>query len=66
MRISEVTSVPALPLKVLSGSLIAPKSSALAAIYFLTDGFSLSIVPFEVIRHITPPALNLSSDFAKK
>ena len=65
-RISDTTSVPALPLKVSFGSLIAPRSSALCAIYLRTLEFSLSIVPLLVTRAITPPGRNLSSDFAKK
>jgi len=64
--ISEVTSVPALFLKVLFGSLIAPNKSALCAIYFLTSIPSLSIVPLLVTKAITPPGLTLSIVFAKK
>ena len=43
---SDVTSVPAAALKVSFGSRIAPRRSALCAIYFRTLGFSLSSVPF--------------------
>ena len=66
MRISLVTSVPAFARKVLSGSLIAPSSSALWAIYFRTSGLALSIVPFEVMNATTPPVRTLSRAFAKK
>ena len=64
--ISDVTTVPALSLKVLFGSLIAPISSALWQIYFLTFSFCLSIVPFEVINAITPFGLTLSKVFPKE
>ena len=57
---SEVTSVPALALKVLFGKRTAPRSSALCAIYFLTAGFFLSIVPDEVIKAMIPPGRTLS------
>ena len=63
---SEVTFVPAFFVNVLSGNLIAPNKSVLCAIYFLTSGFSLSIVPFEVIKAIIPPGLTLSRVLAKK
>ncbi|OPZ16311.1 MAG: hypothetical protein BWZ04_03158 [Firmicutes bacterium ADurb.BinA205] len=63
---SEVTSVPAFALKALFGSLIAPRSSALCARYFLNDGFALSSVPLDVTNATTPPALTLSRLFAKK
>ena len=63
---SDVTSVPATPLKVSFGSLIAPKNSALAAMYRLTLSSFLSIVPLDVIKEITPPFLTLSMDLAKK
>ena len=52
--------------KVLSGSLIAPSSSALWAIYFRTSGLALSIVPLEVMNATTPPVRTLSRAFAKK
>ena len=65
-RISDVTSVPAADLNVLFGSLIAPSNSALCAIYFRTAGFSLSIVPLDVIKAMIPPGLTLSKVFAKK
>ena len=64
--ISEVTSVPATPLKVLLGSLTAPNSSHLSPMYLLILSSFLSIVPLEVINAITPPGLTLSLDFAKK
>ena len=63
---SLVTSVPAFALKVLSGSLTAPNSSALWAIYFRTSGLALSIVPFEVMNITTPPVRTLSRALAKK
>ena len=63
---SDVTFVPAFLVNVLLGNLIAPSKSALCAIYFLTDGFSLSNVPFDVTNAITPPGLTLSNVFAKK
>ena len=63
---SDVTSVPATPLKVSFGSLIAPKNSALAAMYRLTLSSFLSIVPLEVIKAIIPPLRTLSMDLAKK
>ena len=63
---SDVTSVPAAALKVSFGSRIAPSRSALWAIYFRTLGFSLSSVPFEVMKAITPPGLTLSKVRAKK
>ena len=66
IRISLVTSVPAFALKVLSGRRIAPKSSALWAIYLRTSGLALSIVPFEVMNITPPPARTLSNAFAKK
>ena len=65
-RISDTTSVPALPLKVSLGSLIATRRSALWAIYLLILLLSLSIVPLEVMSIIMPPVLTLSSDFIKK
>ena len=49
-----------------TGSLIAPTSSALSAIYFLTSSFTLSKVPVDVIKHIRPPGTILSSVFSKK
>lgn len=55
-----------LALKVLSGSLTAPNSSALWAIYFRTSGLALSIVPFEVMNITTPPVRTLSRALAKK
>ena len=64
--ISEVTSVPAIPLKVSLGSLIAPKNSALAFKYFLILSSFLSIVPLDVINAMTPPFRTLSMDLAKK
>ena len=64
--ISEVTSVPAFLLKVLLGRRIAPKRSALWAKYFLTLVFSLSRVPFDVIKATTPPGRTLSKALAKK
>ena len=63
---SDVTSVPATPLKVSFGSLIAPKNSALAAMYRLTLSSFLSIVPLDVIKAIIPPLRTLSMDLAKK
>ena len=63
---SDVTFVPALFLNALFGSLTAPTSSALCAIYFLTFGLALSIVPFVVIKAAIPPGLILSSVFAIK
>ena len=65
-RISEVTSVPAFSLKAVFGSLMAPKSSALCARYFLTSGLFLSMVPFDVTNATTPPGLTLSKVLAKK
>ena len=65
-RMSEVTSVPAFSLKAVLGSLIAPRSSALCARYFLTSGLFLSIVPFDVTNATTPPGLTLSKALAKK
>ena len=64
--ISDVTLVPAFLVNVLSGNLIAPSKFALCAIYFLTSGFALSIVPLDVIKAIIPPGLTLSKVFAKK
>ena len=64
--ISEVTSVPAFALNALLGNLIAPKSSARSARYLRTFEFSLSKVPLDVTKAITPPGLTLSIDFAKK
>jgi len=63
---SEVTSVPALFLKVLFGNLIAPSKSALCAIYLRTSILSLSIVPLLVTNAIIPPGLTLSIVLAKK
>ena len=63
---SDVTSVPATPLKVSFGSLIAPKNSALAVMYRLTLSSFLSIVPLDVIKAIIPPLRTLSMDLAKK
>ena len=63
---SEVTSVPASPLKVVLGSLIAPRNSALSEIYLLTSSFFLSMVPEEVIKAMMPPSLTLSKVLAKK
>ena len=65
-RISDVTSVPAAFLNVLFGNRTAPRRSARWAIYFRTFGFSLSIVPFEVMKAIMPPGRTLSSVLAKK
>ena len=65
-KISEVTSVPAFSLKAVFGSLIAPRSSALCARYFLTSGLFLSMVPLLVTNATTPPGLTLSKVFAKK
>ena len=65
-RMSDVTSVPALSLNAVLGSLTAPISSALCARYLLTFGFALSIVPFVVINAATPPGLIWSSAFARK
>ncbi len=59
-RMSLVTSVPALARNVLSGKRMAPKSSALCAIYFRTSGLVLSMVPLEVIKATTPPLPMLS------
>ena len=56
-RISAVTSVPALSLNAVFGSLTAPTSSALSARYFLMVGFALSSVPFVVITATIPPGL---------
>ena len=64
--ISLVTSVPASPLKVLLGSLIAPKNSALSEIYLLISSLFLSIVPLELIKATTPPERTLSKVLAKK
>ena len=64
--ISEVTSVPATPLNVVFGSLIAPKNSALSDIYLLTSSLFLSIVPEDVIKAMMPPSLTLSKVLAKK
>ena len=63
---SDTTSVPALPLKVLFGKRIAPMRSARWAIYLRTEEFSLSIVPLLVTSAIMPPGLSLSRDLAKK
>ena len=65
-KISDVTSVPAFSLNAVFGSLTAPKSSARCARYFLTSGFFLSIVPFEVTKATMPPGLTLSKVFVKK
>ena len=64
--ISLVTSVPASPLKVLLGSLIAPKNSTLSEIYLLTSSLFLSSVPDEVIKATTPPERTLFKVLAKK
>ena len=48
------------------GSLIAPNSCVLWAIYLLTEGLALSMVPLLVIKAITPPGRTLSIVFAKK
>ena len=63
---SLVTSVPALALKAVFGKRIAPMRSARWARYFRTAGLSLSIVPFEVMKAITPPGRILSSVFPRK
>ena len=62
---SDVTDVPAF-LNASFGSLIAPSSCVLWAIYLLTEGLVLSIVPLLVIKAITPPGRTLSIVFAKK
>ena len=64
--ISDVTFVLAFPENVLLGNLIAPKNSALFAIYSLTLVFFLSSVPSVVIKAIIPPLLTLSKVFWKK
>ena len=58
--ISLVTSVPATPLNVSCGSLIAPKNSHLSPMYFLTLSSFLSSVPKDVIKATTPPGFTLS------
>ena len=64
--ISATASVPADALKVVSGRRIAPRKSARAAIYRLTDGFCLSSVPLLVIKAMIPPGRTWSSALAKK
>ena len=63
---SEVTSVPAALLKVSFGKRMAPSRSARCAMYFRTAGFSLSMVPLEVINATIPPGRTLSKVLAKK
>ena len=58
---SDVTSVPATPLKVSFGSMIAPKNSALAARCHLTLSSFLSIVP-EDVCHIPSPITSQWND----
>ena len=65
-RISAATCVPAFCKKALLGKRTAPKSSARWAIYFLTAGFFLSIVPELVTKARIPPGRSLSSVLAKK
>ena len=62
---SLVTCVP-VPVKAITGSLTAPTSSALCAMYFLTFSFALSRVPLLVMNAIIPPGLTLSMVLAKK
>ena len=64
--ISDTTCVPAVPLKVSSGSRIAPKKLHLSPIYFLTLSSFLSNVPEDVIKEIIPPGRTLSMLLAKK
>ena len=63
---SEVTSVPALALKALLGSLTAPKNSAFSASNRRAVSLRLSSVPFDVINATTPPGFTISSDLEKK
>jgi len=63
---SLVTVVPADALNVLSGSLAAQTSSALAASSRLAELDFLSSVPEAVMNATRPPGRTWSSDLAKK
>ena len=63
---SATASVPAVCLNAVFGNLIAPKSSARSATYFLALGLSLSIVPLLVTIATIPLGFTLSMLFARK
>ena len=66
ITISVVTSVLAFCLKAVLGKRIAPSKSACCETYSRTAPSSLSNVPLEVTKRISPPGRTFSSDEAKK